>query len=495
MKKFAVLVVAAMFFAVASPMFAAPFSDVPRTHWAYDAIQKAVDAGILQGYDGKYHGKRLLNRYQMAVIVAKMLDRMKGMPTGGGGMSGDVRKMIANLEALTIEFADELALLNVKVSTLEDSFTELKNQVDNMKNGGGHVASSGGGLGFTAFASFGLISTDDVNAGGTAGPLTRYNITEPDQLFFTLPQVSIGVDKEVNEGVFFHAQFDYASDVNSNMYGTTGLVGINEAYFFLDEMFGEIGGKVGAFALPFSLEHNGPFRTLNYTITPAAINAINEGWRGYGIEFTKVKDVEPGDLIWKFGVVSGTDPRVGAPGLAPFWVDVPSNITALGEVDDSFGFYIQIAKPSQGKGKIGWNFTYWTNGGDATQTTATQTDEVDYFQVGIDWSNDDFYVLLQYVAGDWTGQGTTFDNDLTAYVILINFKIDEKQSISLRYDTIEIDPPGAGELGANAITFAYNRKVTDNSMFQFEYLSPDDDSTGAVDEDDNLIQLRYKVHF
>ena len=53
------------------------FSDVPRGHWAYDAIQRAVDAGILEGVDGKFMGKKLITRHQMAVITAKLLDRIE----------------------------------------------------------------------------------------------------------------------------------------------------------------------------------------------------------------------------------------------------------------------------------------------------------------------------------------------------------------------------------------------------------------------------------
>jgi len=124
------IIVAALALAIVAPTFAAsPFSDVPQGHWAYKAIEKAVEAGILQGYDGKFHGNKTLNRYQMAVVVARMLDRIETM-----GPSGKVgKKDIENLEALTIEFADELALLNVKVSTLEDSFADLKKDVDSRR--------------------------------------------------------------------------------------------------------------------------------------------------------------------------------------------------------------------------------------------------------------------------------------------------------------------------------------------------------------------------
>ena len=48
-----------------------------------------------------------------------------------------------------------------------------------------------------------------------------------------------------------------------------------------------------------------------------------------------------------------------------------------------------------------------------------------------------------------------------------------------------------------AFTFAWNKKINDTSMFQFEYLTPDEKLiTGASsDVDDDLIQFRYKVWF
>lgn len=49
-----------------------PFTDVPEGHWAYNSINKLVDAGIVEGYNnGHYGGDRLITRYEMAQIVAK----------------------------------------------------------------------------------------------------------------------------------------------------------------------------------------------------------------------------------------------------------------------------------------------------------------------------------------------------------------------------------------------------------------------------------------
>ena len=48
------------------------FKDVDPTHWAYKAVQDMVNRGILQGFGGKFHGDKLVNRYQMAVIIKKV---------------------------------------------------------------------------------------------------------------------------------------------------------------------------------------------------------------------------------------------------------------------------------------------------------------------------------------------------------------------------------------------------------------------------------------
>ena len=49
----------------ASTTFAAanPFSDVPRDHWAYDAVTQLAADGVIEGYgDGTYRGDRTITR-------------------------------------------------------------------------------------------------------------------------------------------------------------------------------------------------------------------------------------------------------------------------------------------------------------------------------------------------------------------------------------------------------------------------------------------------
>ena len=102
---------AALVIGAASTTFAAanPFSDVPRDHWAYDAVTQLAADGIVEGYgDGTYRGDRNITRYEMAQMVAKAMAK-DDMPVSDRAL----------VDRLAAEFADELNNLGVRVSNLE----------------------------------------------------------------------------------------------------------------------------------------------------------------------------------------------------------------------------------------------------------------------------------------------------------------------------------------------------------------------------------------
>jgi hypothetical protein len=87
--------------ALALPALAAsnPAETVPFDHWAYDAVQKLVDQGIIIGYpDGTFRGNRAMTRYEFAMAISRMLDAlarnpaMRG-PAGAAGPAGGVGAM------------------------------------------------------------------------------------------------------------------------------------------------------------------------------------------------------------------------------------------------------------------------------------------------------------------------------------------------------------------------------------------------------------------
>ena len=120
MKK-GLLVALALVFAlgVSGTAFAAanPFTDLPAKHWAYDAISKLARAGILDGYgDGTYRGDRIATRYEIAQATAKAMSRADKVDA----------QMKAVIDRLSVEFADELNTLGVRVTQLEETASTIK---------------------------------------------------------------------------------------------------------------------------------------------------------------------------------------------------------------------------------------------------------------------------------------------------------------------------------------------------------------------------------
>ena len=117
-KTLAAALAAALTIGAASTTFAAanPFSDVPRDHWAYDAVTQLAADGVVEGYgDGTFRGDRNITRYEMAQMVAKAMAK--------GDMSASDRALVDRLAA---EFADELNNLGVRVSNLERNADMVK---------------------------------------------------------------------------------------------------------------------------------------------------------------------------------------------------------------------------------------------------------------------------------------------------------------------------------------------------------------------------------
>ncbi|WP_427113522.1 putative porin [Megasphaera sueciensis] len=87
-----------------------PFTDVPTDSWAYQSVVKLADAGVIQGVDGTYfQGNRNITRYEAAEMTAKAMVHMD---------SASVEQR-AVINKLADEYADELHMLGIRVSNLE----------------------------------------------------------------------------------------------------------------------------------------------------------------------------------------------------------------------------------------------------------------------------------------------------------------------------------------------------------------------------------------
>ncbi len=93
------------------------FSDVPLDHWAYDAVAKLAEDGIIEGYgDTNFGGDKPITRYEMAQLVEKAMQNQEN--------ARSVDK--AAIEKLQKEFDSEL---RGEVQDLRKDVNELKNRM------------------------------------------------------------------------------------------------------------------------------------------------------------------------------------------------------------------------------------------------------------------------------------------------------------------------------------------------------------------------------
>jgi hypothetical protein len=141
MRHLAVVVAAALVFALVAPAVAQPFADVPTNHWAYDAIAELAAKGLVEGYpDGTFKGDRAMTRYEMAMVVARLLARIESIqvpapaaPTGPTVTPSDIQ----SIQRLVNEFRAELAALGVRVTAIEEELNAIKARLDNVRLTGG----------------------------------------------------------------------------------------------------------------------------------------------------------------------------------------------------------------------------------------------------------------------------------------------------------------------------------------------------------------------
>mgnify|MGYP001186451936 CR=1 FL=1 len=134
MRNLAVVVAAALVFALIAPAFAQPFADVPTNHWAYDAIAELAAKGLIEGYpDGTFKGDRAMTRYEMAMVVARLLARIESIQIPAPTKPGVTKADLDAIQRLVNEFRAELAALGVRVTAIEEELNAIKAKLDNVR--------------------------------------------------------------------------------------------------------------------------------------------------------------------------------------------------------------------------------------------------------------------------------------------------------------------------------------------------------------------------
>lgn len=106
-----------------APAKAAAFPDVPTDHWAYEAVQYMQDKGFVEGYpDGEFKGNRTLTRYEFAIVIARVYDKLVE-EFESGEIAPDVDAIYQRLED---EFAADIADLREMIENNDERLAELE---------------------------------------------------------------------------------------------------------------------------------------------------------------------------------------------------------------------------------------------------------------------------------------------------------------------------------------------------------------------------------
>ncbi len=102
------------------------FTDLPPDHWAYDAVEKLTREGYMDGYlDGSFKGRKVITRYELSLILARILEKMESIKVTGGDVSEDAQ---AIAKKLAHEFKDELNSLGIRVEEIETKLKKISDK-------------------------------------------------------------------------------------------------------------------------------------------------------------------------------------------------------------------------------------------------------------------------------------------------------------------------------------------------------------------------------
>ncbi len=108
-----------------------PFADVSPSDPAYQAIVRLHDAGYLQGYpDGYFHGKRPITRYEMSILVDRVVSEMEYQLDNPAGAMKVTQRSVADAKLLLDQYGTQISDLQTKQTALAQQVTTLAANAD-----------------------------------------------------------------------------------------------------------------------------------------------------------------------------------------------------------------------------------------------------------------------------------------------------------------------------------------------------------------------------
>jgi hypothetical protein len=111
----------------------ATFKDVQPASWAYAAIQRLAAQGLLKGYpDGTFRGQRALTRYEMGVVVERLVNNLNDKLVTDGKVDeaalADVQKLLAAYGSQVKDVQRLVDALSGRVTNDESQIAVVRDQ-------------------------------------------------------------------------------------------------------------------------------------------------------------------------------------------------------------------------------------------------------------------------------------------------------------------------------------------------------------------------------
>ncbi|HSV72220.1 MAG TPA: porin [Chthonomonadales bacterium] len=128
---------------LAWPALAQAPHDVPRDHWAYEAVEELAQKGMIRGYppEGDFFGTRTVTRYEMATIVQRALARVGELLAAGAARAGTTGAPVregAAPAAVRPEDLDEVRRLvhefRLELGNIGTDLQQVRNMIDDLRN-------------------------------------------------------------------------------------------------------------------------------------------------------------------------------------------------------------------------------------------------------------------------------------------------------------------------------------------------------------------------
>jgi hypothetical protein len=128
MRKIAGILLAVFMLGLTLPALASPFSDLPADHWATKAVELLAEKGLVEGYpDGTFKGDRATTRYEVAMIVARLVAYLEKEKPQVTQQDLDAIRQLVN------EYKDELDAMGVRMKNVEDTLADLQARVKKLE--------------------------------------------------------------------------------------------------------------------------------------------------------------------------------------------------------------------------------------------------------------------------------------------------------------------------------------------------------------------------